>query len=1122
MKKNHKYGVWDSPALKKCLLIMRLFLVISLISVMQTFALNAYTQNTRISLSVAEMKLEEIIMRIENDTYYRFAYDKNEVNVDKAYSVNVKNAEMEQLLNQLFSKGEISYTIVGRQIVLSPSNVSAITQQGLSISGRVTDSSGSPLPGVTVVEKGSKNGVVTDTNGNYSLDNVRTNAILVFSFVGMKTGEAQVNGKTLIDLTMEEETIGIGEVVAIGYGTTTKQKMVSSVSTLKTDKIERVPYKTIAESLAGRVAGVFVQTDNGDGALPQISIRGGGDPLYIVDGIKQTKEFFSMIPSTDIENISFLKDASAGAVYGAEAGDGVVLVMTKKGAGEGFKVNYSGNFSFETRSIKPDYLTPYEYALMANEAAYMDGRSATYSDEMVNILKANTDPKYIATDVYDAVVNKFRPLTNHNLSLNGHSGNTSAFFSVNYQTEGSEFKWSNTQGTDRYSIRSDISHKIENLGLTVSGHFDAQKYVATFPYNGSANIWINLRTLGITMGPLINPQGNFIIPMNSVAGNPAAEASDKAGYSKRQKNWMNSRLTFEWDVPWIKGLKLMALGNYLFDNTDNKSWSTTSQAEAQRFTWDNVPIQTGQPTLSQSKDDNFKLDFQTQINYNKTFLNDHTVSLTAVYNQYESRYNVLSGYRRDYLSSAVDQIFAGSTTTWSNNGYTTEEARRGWVGRAKYDFKSRYIVEFSFRYDGSDNFPKDKRWGFFPAISAGWNIANEPFMQGLDKLLGIDALKVRGSWGKTGMTGGGGRFGYISAYNLVNNNYYSGGNWQPGFTEGPLVSNDFTWYDRTSYNLGLDFALLTNKLNGSLDWFFYRTTNYLASPGDKYTTPLGKSLPQVVTNSAHRRAGAEFTLMYHARLNALNINIGGNLAYYNQLWEKKYDEPASVLGNPYTRLTHETDYYTVGYMSDGYYQNINEVIDNPRLMGREVNWPGNVKYRDMNGDGKVDSYDQRKIGTSGFPHLTYGTTLDVSWKGFKINTLIQGTSNRQIYLGTTWYGAIHNKQYAIQADSWTPDNPDAKFPRNSYVVNEYGTTSDFFLINAWYVRLKALSVSYDFKTLFPQIQKVSELSVILSGTNLVTFSPTMKYDLDPEVEANSSHQMRQPPRVFSLGLRIGL
>jgi len=1125
---------WKPPFLltekaKKLILTMKLTVFILFLTLMQVSA-TVYSQATKFSFRAENKQVVEVLRQIEENSDFRFFFLREQVDVERKVTVTAREATVEQILDELFRGQPVSYEFANEAlIVLTRSDnplgsVNSYLQGNMqqpAVSGTVTEESGEPLPGVTVIVKGTTHGTVTNGNGEYSLSNIPEDATLQFSFVGMRTQEVEVGNQTTIDVTMEVDAIGIDEVIAVGYGTSTRQKLVSSVSTLKTDKIERVPYKTVTESLAGRVSGVFVQANNGDGALPTISIRGGGEPLYVINGIKQSKEFFSMIPAGDIENISVLKDASASAVYGAEAGDGIILVTTKQGTKEGININYNGNVSFQTRLIKPNFLSPYEFALMANEAAYMDARPPTYSDEMLSIFQSNNDPRYKATDVYEEVVNKFRPLNNHNLSLSGKSGNTNVFLSLNYQNEGSEFKVSDNQGTDRYSVRSNISHKIQDLGLTINGHIDAQKYDATFPPNGSGNIWTNIRTYGISPGPLRNPEGNLYQP--SWIESPLAEASDKAGYWRRQRNWLNTRLSLTWELPWVKGLDITTFGNYQYNNTDNKTWRTTASGRAQLFTWENEPIPAGKPSLNQSKEEESKLDFETQINYNRVIADWHTISLTAVYTEYELKYNMISAYRRDFLSSAIDQIFAGSTENWQNNGIASEEARRGWIGRAKYDYDSKYILEFSFRYDGSDNFPKDKRWGFFPAVSVGWNLGNESFIQEVTEKLQINSLKLRGSWGKTGLTGGGGRFGYIPVYNYVNNNYFTGGTWIPGFSEGPLVSSEFTWYERTSYNLGVDFAFFNNKLSGSADGFFYRTTNYLASPQDQYTTPLGKSLPQILTNSAHRRAGAEFLLDYKTQLNGIQVNIGSNIAYFNQLWEKRYDESESVLGNPYRRLTHEKDYYTVGYLSDGYFQSIDEVLDNPRLMGREINWPGNVKYVDINGDGKVDFDDQRRIGTSNFPHLTYGGNIDLLYKGFSFNALFQGSSNRQIYLGATWYGAIHNKAFDIQSDSWTVDNPDAKFPRNSYVVAEYGTTSDFYLINAWYIRLKALSFSYDLKhSLLKNLDNFSEFSVLLSGTNLLTFSPTLDYYMDPEVEASASHQMRQPFKVFNIGIRLGL
>lgn len=340
MKKNHKCGAWYCPALKKCLLTMRLVLVMSLISVMQAFALNAYTQNTKISLSATEMRLEEIIIRIEHDTYYRFAYDKNDINVDKTYSVDVRNAEIKELLNQLFSEGEINYSIVGRQIVLATSKGQTAVQQFHSISGKVTDSSGTPLPGVSVVIKGTTNGTITGADGTYILKGIPENAVLTFSFVGMKNQEANISGKSLINIIMEDETIGIDEVVAVGYGTQKKINLTGAIASINEKDIQKLKVTQPSQLLAGLASGITVTQSSGQPGKDDATLRirglgtfssAGTSPLVLIDGISSDLNY---VNASDIESISILKDAASAAIYGTRAANGVILIETKKGRKE--------------------------------------------------------------------------------------------------------------------------------------------------------------------------------------------------------------------------------------------------------------------------------------------------------------------------------------------------------------------------------------------------------------------------------------------------------------------------------------------------------------------------------------------------------------------------------------------------------------------------------------------------------------------------------------------------------------------------------------------------------------------------------------------------------------------
>ncbi len=1084
-----------------------------------------------VSINVDNTRLGDVLSQLSKETGFSFAFNEKLVNLKQRVSLHISRASLADILREISRESDLKfkrvndYIHVGKRLAIEAIEVVEV-KQVITITGKVTTSEdNSGLPGVNVIIKDTSQGTVTDVNGNYKIEIPSAESVLVFSSVGYVSEEVMVGNRSVIDIALSPDIQKLGEIVVIGYGSTSKTKLVSSVSTInETKELSKVPITNITESLAGRTPGLFVQNNPDgspqDGELPRISIRGGGEPLYIVDGIKQTKQYFANIQPEDIESISFLKDASASAVYGAEAADGIVLVTTKRGGAgqEKLSVEYGSNISVQTRLIKPNFLDLYEQALLQNEAAFRDGTALPVSEELLQKYKTGSDPQYRSTDWYDAVLRKFAPLTKHYLSLSGTSNNTTIYLSGNYQTQESPFNDAGEQGTNRYSFRSSVSQKIENIGLTVTGQMDWMRFDARYPAGGSGTVWGWLRQ-GISV-PLLNPDGNYY-----QYGNPLSAASDKGGYLKNQETWMNNRLILNWEVPWVEGLTINTFMNYLNDANINKNWKVNDLGIAPFYNWDNtLGVGQGSPNLSEMTTNRNKLDLQTQVDYKKTISEDHNISLTAVYTQYKQTGNFLSAYRRDFVSGAVDQMFAGSTTGLQNDGSGDEKAERGWVGRVKYDYKSKYILEFTGRYDGSDNFPEDKRWGFFPAVAAGWNLAMEPFMQNVNEKIKLSSFKLRASWGKTGLSSGASRFGYIPTYNYVNDNYYAGGSWNPGFTEGNLVSSDFTWYERKSTNIGADFSFFDNRLTGSVDWFYYRTTNFLASPSGIYSTPLGKSLPEVLTNSAHRRGGGEFTLGYTTNLKGLNINIAGNLAYYDQLWESKYDEPEATLKNPNTRLTHATDYYTVGYYDLGYYQTMEDFYNNPRQLGKLKYIPGMTMYRDENGDGKIDQRDLKKIGKSNFPHLVYGININMDYKGFSLNALFQAASHRQLYLGYVWYASVSGQRvYDLQKDNWTETNRNAQFPVMSNAVNDYQTTSTKYLVDASYLRLKELSISYDLRhSLLKNVNQIGGLSVFISGTNVFTLSPLKKYYIDPETPDIYNDFGWPVNRAFSVGLRLSL
>lgn len=1121
MKKKQHFADQQWSVIKKLFLVMKLTSFLLFLSVV-AMASGTYGQVTRFDLNVKELNVVQVFDEIERVTEFGFLFKTDQLDLNQHFSINMKDASIDQILSQVLDINHHKYTVIDRNIVITTVDGNAIQDgKSKSISGKVTDSTGASLPGVSVVVKGTTTGVITDNSGNYALSNIPENATLQFSFVGMKTQEVATIDKTTINVSLIEQSIGLEEVLAVGYGTTTKTKLVSSVTKVETAGLANSPYTSSVSGLAGRAAGLFVSESGGIyGSLPTISIRGGGEPTYVIDGIKSTKEILALIPPSDIEDISILKDASASAVYGFDSSNGVILVTTKH-AGKGkMKIAFGTDFSFQTNPLKPTLMQAYDKALFDNALSFNDGRGPVVDATTLNILKNNLDPvRYPRNDPYNQLIKKYAGQQRHSLTLSSSENNTDIYVSLNYFNQDAIYKIGNN-GLDRYSLRFNVAHKFDKIGLTASSGVNISRQTLENPPGDEWNLWIGV--LHSRPGTaFFNPAGNYY-----GEGNPMAMLDSRAGYAKNEQTYATTDLTLKWDVPFVTGLSLKAVGFYKMDYSLNKTWTSGFRNSAPLYNWENIPSDMGLPALNENTGRLNNYTLEGHINYNRTFLKDHTVELTGVVIKSADRYDYFSASRSNYISSAVDQLFAGNPAGQLNNGSAAESGRLGYVGRFKYDYKSKYIMEASFRYDGNDNFPSEKRWGLFPAISLGWNLSNENFVKPYLDKIGLNSLKLRASVGKLGSQGQVGRFGYIPAYSLNNSSYYIDGQWKGSFVEGPLVSRNLSWQTTKSENVGFDFAFLKNKISGTLDWFYYRTTGFIGSPATGYTTPLGASLPQINTSSAFRRGGFEASLAYHTKVKGVQINLGGNISYFDQLWEKNDAENIVNLKNPYTRTTQQTDYYTVGYQDLGYFQSTTQIINSPRLLSATQTYAGDLSYSDTNGDGKIDQNDQRRIGKGSFPHVTYGSSLNASYKGFSLDALFQGTSNRQMYLTSRWWMDGPNAtSYTIMNDYWRADNPNALFPRESSALSNVNgsnnvATSSFWLKDAWYVRLKSLSISYDLKSsVLKKANFIGSCSLILSGTNLLTISPVTKYLIDPEI-ADYGSTSYPVMRTYNLGLRV--
>lgn len=1132
MKKFKIFGELDFCSLKKTLLIMRFAIILLMLGIVQVQADDSYSQKTRLSLSFSETELVTVLDKIETESEFFFLYNEKLLDTNRKVSISATNQLIGSVLDKLFTGTDVKYTIIDRKIILAPDYLNEESEMmPRIITGTVTDKNGVPLPGVNVFVTGTTIGTSTDMSGKYSLDVPADARSLTFSYVGMEPQTLLIGTSTQINVIMVATAVGLDEVVVIGYGTTSKRKTVSAISTIQPEKLMNIPVPTMGDMLAGRATGIIVNTSGGGpGKKPVISVRGGGTPLIVIDGVVASMTDFQTLNPNDIASFSVLKDAEGAAIYGARGGNGIIALTTKRGELGKMKINYDYSHNLTQPSVLPEKLNSYEAALRSNEARKNDGQAPTYSDEVVQKYKDQSDPfNYPNTDWQKEVLNTFAPVNRHNLTISGGNEKTKYFASVGYLDQGTLYKFE-TNWLKRYNFRFNLTNNFEKIGLTanlnVYGTVEKLRIPACQYGSGYYYTWGHIQNSG-PMGLAYNDLGLY----SAGGDHPLVEIDPESGYDLTESRNLNGILDLAWQVPGIKGLKLKSINHYRMDNDWRRLWNATANQYPLGST---IPIVHVAPRLGTIAGNGYSFTNQYLADYNQVFAEDHTVAATVGYEQSYGYGESINAYRVNY-QLLFDQYLAGPTLNSTNGGSASENARAGFIGRLRYDYKAKYFVEGSFRRDGSDWFPEDKRWGTFWSGSAGWILSEESFMKPLAEKNIIDYFKIRGSFGTIGLDGsdaGISRFQYIPGYNITERGYLINNSFVQGFTEGPLVSPDLTWYTQNSRNIGFDFTTMNDKLAGSFDYFYLTTTGMLASlSGTMYTDPLGISLPTRKSDGKYRRAGVEFALSYKNQVGDLYYEVGGNLTRFDQLWEMNPNENESTLKNPYTRTTQQVGYWGIGYHNLGYYTSPEDVMNNPKFQSSTNLVPGDIQYEDTNGDGLIDASDQRRIGKSSFPRVNYGVNLDLRYKAWFMFVLVQGSGDRDIFPGDV---LMSGGAYKFQQDYWTPTNTNAIYPRlmssgsyngnnNSDPAGQSSKTSDFWLVNGKYVRLKSLQLGYDMKQglLKNSLPFISEFTILLSGSNLFTISEALRrYKVDPEVGSTNNYDY-PTERIYSLTVRIG-
>lgn len=992
--------------------------------------------------------------------------------------------------------------------------------QNLSVKGTVRDSIGNTLPGVSVqVKAGNNHGITTNVNGEYTLNNISPSDTLVFSYVGYNNERIAVKNRSVIDVKLRQNNGQLAEVVVVGYGTQKRAEVTGAISTVTAKELEQAPVVDVTNALAGRVPGLIAMQQSGEPGFSSTSlnIRGFGAPLVIVDGVESS---ITNLNPNEIESISFLKDASA-AVYGARAGNGVILVTSKRGSIGKPTIQLTSTYSLQTVTEFPKPLNAGQYATLIDEAETNSGTPATglkFTPQQVQDY-VNGAPGYQSTNWYTTTMNTYSPLLQENLAVSGGSEAIKYYTFFGYTGQTGMYK-SGDNTYNKYNLRTNVDGKISN-DLTVSMDISATEGILHSPTRPQANLWQDFYSLEPTY-PATLPDPTKIAYGGYIESTIATTTRALGGYNDQDISQVSASLSAKYLVPGVKGLYLKELVNYLQNSTEGKEWIkaytmyTYDPTSGAYTPWQPAPV----TSLTETYDKAVTITNQLSLNYDRTFQSGHRISALALMEVSNYSENYFSAARSGYITTAIDQLFAGGQDGQSANGTASETGRISYVGRLDYSYKDKYLLESTMRYDGSPNFPADKRWGFFPSVSAGWRINEESFFK--NSISWVDNLKLRASVSTTGFDGIG-AYQYLTGYQFANA-FIANNTIRQGLISTGLANPDITWEQMTTYNVGLDFSVNHGIIYGTLDGFFRNRNHILASPVLTLPNTFGATLPLENIDSQNAR-GFEITVGHKDKIGDFSYDVSGNFAFTRAKWvhyaEPDYTDPDDI------RIHQVSGRWTDvvwGYVANGLFTSEQEIKNYPLDQDGQKNatiQPGDIKYVDQNHDGVLDWRDEQPIGLGNQPEITFGFNLNASYKRFSLSALIQGAAKNDVLLD---FGVqnFSNQPNVVYDDRWTTqnDNANAIIPRQ-YMGGKVNNTyvSTYWLKNASYGRLKTLNIGYDFT--YPAIRRlgISGLRLYFAGTNLFTVSGLLKYHIDPEAPSGIMTGNYYPQqKVYSLGL----
>jgi len=1143
-----------SLSIRKTLLVMKLSFILILAGSLQLSASVLLGQQVSIQMRAS---LVDVLEELNNQTGTYFTYNEKDIDDDIQVELNLESVSLGEVLEEICSQALVRCEIVEDFVIITkkdPVLVIEKEQENKTVNGKVTDDKGVPLPGVTVVIKGTTNGTITDIDGSYSLSQVPGNATLIFSFVGMKTIEIEVENQNVINVALKDDSIGLEEVVAIGYGTQAKKDITGSVSVIKTDKLLATPSASFAGQLQGRAAGLIVGSSGAPGSVSTIRIRGIGSvndnsPLFVIDGVSTKDQDMSSIDPNDIESIQILKDASSASIYGAQAANGVVIITTKKGTRTGKpKITYSSYYGIQKLTKGYDLLNSNEWMeaeFQMQSNAYslrglstlpthpqfgtgtftlpdyliptvaFEGDSGTSLEEYDENTNRITRTNKTGTDWFDEIT-QVAPIQNHHISLTGGTDKGTYALGLNYFEQEGTVKYSYYK---RYSIRANSQFNLRpNIRIGENWTFSYADY--NNRNSGASSDGAIARAMKtVPFLPVYDIGGNF-------AGNLALGTGSTSNVYSELYNNRNDENTN------IRMLgNLYAEVDFFNDITFRTSFGIDYSNLYSKAMHIYEPYTAGSdPTeFTESTSNNLRWVFSNTLTYKKVLNSIHSFNILI------GTESIKDGIGRSLEATRQSYLFEEDTNTWTlDNGdsstatnsssFNGEVMFFGLFGRIDYVLADKYMFTGVLRRDGSSRFSQSQRYGYFPAVSLGWRMSEENFMK---DYAWIDNLKCRIGYGTTGNSEIPEQYNWANQYSSsVDNSYYDYENSQTGGTAGYYLSTygnqETKWETSKMLNMGLDLSLFNYGLEVNVDFYIKKTSDMLIQAS--YSSLAGSASAPYINIGDISNKGFEISLIHRKKISDdLSYELTGNFSIYKnkvtQLSDNDnyaiYNDGDGRIGNINVTKKGQPIGMFYGWNILGFYDNESEVLNYTNSDGETVlpygvsgtanlnaaEWIGKYIYEDVNGDGEIDGSDMTVIGN---PHPDFTTSLNasISYKNFDFSMYWYASVGNDIY--RLWkqnadYGVLTGaRSKDVLYDSWTTEHHNAKLPilDSEDVVSNAGSHSAY-VEDGTFLKLKNLTVGYTLPQSLTRKIDVDNVRLYIQGTNLLTFT---KYEgLDPEI-----------------------